>query len=349
MLFALPAVILGIYVATRIVGVVAEGRFLDYIDWFQDKTRLSNAAAGELFQAFGTSAPEVAITLYATYIMAGNPAIGITTIIGSALFQLTVVLAVPFFVASTSSLNRDQVLRSAGVYAGAVILLLLAAYDAVFYWWELIVFVAYYAVYAWWLLGDTTVIKSDEHVVEPRGKTGGLSLIDRPARRAARAVNTALPKPSASLTGFVLVLGVIGVLCAFTVELAKYGGSLLGVPASVMAITVLAAGSSIPELSSNMAKARSGSLDQVVGNAVGSNTFDVLIGFGGVSLIAATARGGLAMSHASAVFGASALLFTCLASVLGVLWAARWTVRTWTPYALLSVYGVSVVGYLVLV
>jgi len=339
-------IVLGIYVLARIVGVVAENRFLDYVDWWQERTTISNSATGELFQAAGTSSPEIAINAYAVYIASANPVVGLMTIIGSALFQLTVVLAVPFFVAPRSTMTASKVFRSASVYGGAVLLLLLAAYDTVFVWWELLVFVVAYAIYAWYVLRDFEDVAVE--TVPSTDKERWWSWIDRPARRVGEWVNALIPGPEQTRFGFLGVLLVIGGVSAATVELAVLGGDLIGVPSAVMAITVLAAASSIPEISSNMAKARAGNVDQVVGNAIGSNTFDILISFGGVSLVAAWLRRGVSMPAGSAVFEAAGLLLSALVIVITTFWLSDWEVKTWTPYCLLGVYAASIVGYVVI-
>lgn len=340
-------VLLGVYAATRIVGVVANGSFLAFVDWFQRQTKVSNAVAGELFQSLGTSAPEIAINAYATYIAMSNPALGVAAIIGSALFQITVVIAVPVLLHDgTSSLDRKAVLRSTSVYFFAVVLLIISAWDGVFLAWELFILVLSYAGYVALLLSTDRVSVGSADDVDEETSTS-LGVLDEPMHQFSHWVDRRIPRPSTSFWGFPLSIAVIAVFVAATVELAETGGEVLGLSSSFMALTVLAAGSSVPELSSNVAKAREDKLDQVVGNALGSNSFDIFVSFGAVSLWAAWSRGGLAMPGTATVFLPAVLLLVCLGLVVGTLWACDWEVRRWTPYLLLGFYAAFVAFNLV--
>jgi Ca2+/Na+ antiporter len=349
MSLVLVASLIGIYIATRFVSVLSQRSFLDYVDWLQAKTKVSNAAAGELFQALGTSAPEVAINLYAVYAVTANPAVGIATIIGSAIFQITVVLAVPFFLSDDQSIDPRVAIRSMGVYAVSVIALLVFAYDSVFYAWELLVLVAMYGVYAAFLLDNTAkqpVSPSDDQAEPSQSLIAGF---DRPVRRVSEAVDGLIPRPEENWAGFVMVLALIGVFSAITVELAEIAAVLAGLPAAFIAVTVLAAGSSVPEIASNVAKGRQGSLNQVFGNALGSNSFDVLISFGGVSVVAAWLRDGLIIPAENSIFVAASILFCSLCAVITVLWVSRWRASRRAGVGLIAVYLVAISTYYVMI
>lgn len=342
-MFSLALILPAIYVVTRIVGEVADGTFLEYVDWAQERFGVSDAVAGELFQALGTSAPEIAVNAYATYAVMSNPAVGVSTIIGSAVFQLTVVIAAPILLSDGEHrLSPAELARGTAVYAVAVLLLLAFAADGVFHTWELAVLVAAYAAYVAILLTRADHTPSFEET-DDAVPSGWFAWFDTPARRLSAYVDDTLPGPASHVIGLPLCLVVIGVLCGVAVELTEAAGIVIGLPGSFMALTVLAAASSIPELSSNASKAREGKFDQVVGNALGSNTFDILMSFGGVSLIAAWQRGGLTMPDPGAVFIPSVLLLFSLGLVVTVFWAARWRTKRWTAWSLLSFY-VAFVG-----
>jgi len=72
----------------------------------------------------------------------------------------------------------------------------------------------------------------------------------------------------------------IGVICIFMVELAERIGCLIGIKSLFMGLTVLAAGTSIPDALGSIASAKRGMGDMAVANAIGSNVFDILIGLG---------------------------------------------------------------------
>lgn len=64
------------------------------------------------------------------------------------------------------------------------------------------------------------------------------------------------------------------------VEWAADIGCVLGIPSAVMGVTVLAAGTSIPDALSSVVVAKQGMGDMAVANAVGSNVFDIWLGLG---------------------------------------------------------------------
>jgi sodium/potassium/calcium exchanger 2 len=70
----------------------------------------------------------------------------------------------------------------------------------------------------------------------------------------------------------------IGGFSFFLVYCVEVLGEVLGIPIIVMGYTLLAAGTSIPDLVSSMAVARAGEGDMAVSSSIGSNIFDILVG-----------------------------------------------------------------------
>jgi len=77
---------------------------------------------------------------------------------------------------------------------------------------------------------------------------------------------------------FVLSIGWIGVYSFLMVEWATIIGNTLGVPAVVMGLTFLAAGTSVPDLLTSVIVARRGEGDMALSSSIGSNIFDILVG-----------------------------------------------------------------------
>ena len=57
-------------------------------------------------------------------------------------------------------------------------------------------------------------------------------------------------------------------------------GYTLGIPDTIMGITFLAAGTSVPDTIASVMVARNGYGDMAVSNSIGSNVFDILLGLG---------------------------------------------------------------------
>ena len=77
---------------------------------------------------------------------------------------------------------------------------------------------------------------------------------------------------------FVLSIVWIGFFSFFMVWWAEILGNTIGVPSVVMGYTVLAAGTSVPDLLSSVIVARMGEGDMAVSSSIGSNIFDILVG-----------------------------------------------------------------------
>jgi Ca2+/Na+ antiporter len=79
---------------------------------------------------------------------------------------------------------------------------------------------------------------------------------------------------------FCLSIVWIAILSHFTVVWATKFGCITGIPSALMGLTIIAAGTSIPDALSSILVARDGHGDMAVSNALGSNVFDILLGLG---------------------------------------------------------------------
>ncbi|KAJ0399684.1 hypothetical protein P43SY_003689 [Pythium insidiosum] len=86
--------------------------------------------------------------------------------------------------------------------------------------------------------------------------------------------------PLGFTSSFVLSIVWIAVLSHFTVVWATKFGCLAGIPSALMGLTIIAAGTSVPDALSSVLVARDGQGDMAVSNAIGSNVFDILLGLG---------------------------------------------------------------------
>jgi Ca2+/Na+ antiporter len=77
---------------------------------------------------------------------------------------------------------------------------------------------------------------------------------------------------------FFLSIAWIGFFAYFMVGWAEIIGATVGIPDVVMGLTVLAAGTSVPDLLSSVIVARRGEGDMAVSSSIGSNIFDILVG-----------------------------------------------------------------------
>ena len=77
---------------------------------------------------------------------------------------------------------------------------------------------------------------------------------------------------------FLISIVWIGIISYFMVNWAEDIGAQLGIPINVMGLTILAAGTSVPDLISSVIVARQGEGDMAISSSIGSNIFDILVG-----------------------------------------------------------------------
>ncbi|MGQ7248805.1 sodium:calcium antiporter [Halomonas sp. V046] len=240
--------------------------------------RLPEIVQGAIVVAVGSSFPELSTTVISTLVH-GEFELGVAAIVGSALFNILVIPALSGL-ASKSPLeaNRDLVYKEAQFYMIAVAVLTLTfAFAAIYYpvesdggaiqgemtRWLALMPIALYGLYLFVQYQDTLDHESDEDIsdIRPAREWGmlGLSLI-------------------------VIVIGVEGLVRA-----ALNFGEIFGTPSFLWGITVVAAGTSIPDAFVSVRAARANRGVTSIANVLGSNTFDLLVCIPAGVLIAGTA------------------------------------------------------------
>lgn len=135
----------------------------------------------------------------------------------------------------------------------------------------------------------------------------------------------------------------IAFLSHYTVVWATKFGCIAGIPSALMGLTIIAAGTSIPDALSSILVARDGHGDMAVSNALGSNVFDILLGLGLPFFLS-----NLVYKEPVAVAGDDLelsifILFGILLTLVALLILSRWRLRPIVGAFLASLYGVYVV------
>ncbi len=261
--------------------------------------------------AFGTSAPELVVSVQA--VLAGQDDIAAANVVGSNIFNVGVILGLTALVLPLT-VHRDILRRD-------LPLVILASFTVL------------------WLLQDREL-----------GRLAGLGLVIALAAYLVLSVRRAQAEPGAAAEtstetraeapgsvlrdGLYVVAGlallVVGsrLMVAAAVTLAR----VLGVGEAVIGLTIIAAGTSLPELATSLAAALRRQPDLAVGNVIGSNLFNLLGILGIASLVSPLAPGALRWLD----LGAMALF----ALVLLPLLASGRRLQRWEGGALLAGYAV---------
>ena len=221
---------------------------------------------GILIVGFGTSAPEMVVSAIAA--MEGNPALALGNALGSNIVNIALILGITAIVAPIT-VNSKIVKKEIPL----LLLIVLASgyllFDNTLTLGEGIVLISgFFTLIAWSIVsafrgrGDTLEAEMDSELIEHEMslKAGIIWLI----------IGLVLLIASSRL----LVWGAVGVAHEF------------GVSDLIIGLTIVALGTSLPELAASVIAARKGEHDIAIGNVVGSNMFNILAVIGIATIIA---------------------------------------------------------------
>lgn len=130
----------------KALGTICDEYFVPSLEVIVEKLQVSNDVAGATFMAAGSSAPELFTSLVATFLIVGEGGVG--TIIGSAIFNILVIVGVTSFVACAEkqlAIWWYPLTRDASFYLIAIVELFVILYDEEVVWYEaLVLFLSYF-------------------------------------------------------------------------------------------------------------------------------------------------------------------------------------------------------------
>lgn len=217
--------------------------------------------------ALGTSAPELMVSIQAAFDDAADIAVG--NIVGSNIANVLLVLGVPALIAATPC-DQMGLKRSTVFMIGASLLFAAFAFTGQLVFWHGLVFLALLVVF---LAGSYMSARK----AGAGGSTSELETIDGVE---------GVPHSLWAALAF-LVVGVIGLPLAAdaTVDSASSIARSLGVPEVIIGLTIIAIGTSLPELVTTVMAALKGQVDVGVGNVIGSNVFNILFILGATASV----------------------------------------------------------------
>lgn len=347
--------VLGLLLTFYVLAKVCDQYFVQSLDVIAKKLKLSEDVAGATFMAIGSSAPEFFTAMFAL-LRVGSEDVGAGTIVGSAIFNILVIVGASAVVA-TAYLNWKPVVRDMGFYIVSILVLMLTFLDGRITAWEAGAYVAAYAVYIFVLARwkhwfphakiETVLEGISESVAMEEAATNRtpFGMLLAPIHLGLTLVFPDLKRrPDRYLRAFVLSIVAIIVLSYVLVELAIGLSHALGVPEVIIALTVLAGGTSVPDLLSSIIVARQGRGDMAVSNAVGSNTFDILICLGLPWLIFILIRGQDIVVATENLTSSVFLLFSTVVAMFLVLAIQKFKIGRYSGYFLLALYA-AYLGY----
>lgn len=233
-------------------------------DWFVDgasniaaKFKIPQLVIGLTIVAMGTSAPEAAVSITAA--LQGSADITIGNIVGSNILNVLIILGLSAVIVPIA-VAKSTVKIETPFLVGISVVLLLLGLDGTISLVDGLILIALFIVYLLYLL------RMAKNNPEEQEETKPLKLWQAIA---------------ATIVGLVLI--VLG--SDFSVNAASEIARMLGLSERFIGLTIVALGTSLPELFTSVTAARKGNADIAIGNIVGSNVFNILFVVGLSSLV----------------------------------------------------------------
>jgi len=253
---------------------------------------VSPLVIGLTIVAVGTASPEIAVSLQAAAAGQGDLTLG--NVLGSNIFNILLILGVTALV-KPIVIAEQLIRKDAPIMLGISLLTLVFALDGSLGWTDgalLLIGLIIYTVFALRQSRQESKAVQKEYAQEFAPKE------EKSMKRTT--LNAVLVIIGLAL----LVLG-----SNWLVESATQIAKSLGVSELVIGLTIVAAGTSLPEVATSVIAALKGESDIAVGNAVGSNIYNLL---GVLGIGAAVAPGGISVALRTLQFDLPVMIFVAL-------------------------------------
>lgn len=287
---------------------------------------ISPLVVGLTVVAFGTSSPEIAVSVQSA--LQGQADLVIGNVVGSNIFNILVIIGLAAVI--TPLVAAQQIVRlDVPILIGVTWLTWLLAGNGVLSRWEGALLFGGLIAYIAFLLRLSRRERAD--VTAEYDDAFGASA-ERPSQ-AKWLLNGAL---------VIVGLGLLVLGSNWLVNGAVAVAQFLGLSELIIGLTILAAGTSLPEVATSVLAALRGERDIAVGNAVGSNLFNIL---GVLGIAGMMAPGGVSVTAAALNFDFAVLAAVSFAA-LPIFFTGNLVAR-WEGWVFLGYY-VAYTAYLVL-
>ena len=211
--------------------------------------------------AFGTSMPEFCSSLVSA--LNHQPGMAVGNVVGSNIFNALLIVGAAALVAPISILPQTVRKDIPFALVASVLLVLLCGFDGKIQWYDAAIMLAFFIIFM---------------VITLREARSGKNNEETPAEK----------KPMSRLMSAVWII--VGLACLIGgstvfVNAASELASSLGVDPAIIGLTIVAMGTSFPELATSVVSATKGNSGIAIGNVLGSNVFNILFILGTTGII----------------------------------------------------------------
>ncbi len=283
-------------------------------DWFVDgsagvarKCKISTLVIGLTVVAFGTSAPELAVSV--TSAIQKSTEIAIGNVVGSNIVNILLILGVSALIRPLPVQKSSLKLDFPAMLLATALLIVLGLWQYTLQWWDGLILLAVFSAYMAVLLTQAKKEQKKLQACEAAKPQAAEEEVLVPKGRFSAWLFRMKKYVWLLILLVVVGLGMVVGGSLLFVDAAKYIASYAGVPERVIGLTVVAIGTSLPELVTSVVAAIKNESDIAVGNVIGSNIFNIFVVAGASSLFYPLTFTHLNLIDALVAFGAAALLY----------------------------------------
>lgn len=243
--------------------------FVDGASSIAKKFNVSPMLIGLTIVAMGTSAPEAAVSVSSS--LAGQNDMSIANVVGSNFFNILIVLGVSSIIAKLP-VEKETIKKDTPFLIFISILLLALSLNFNLSRLDGVIFLVLFILFL------INMIKSNTSSKDIESSSGETAI----AIEATDTKSIHMPK-----TLLLCLIGIVGIVFGgdLVVNSATNIATSFGMSANLVGLTIVAMGTSLPELVTSVIAVKKGETEIAIGNVIGSNIFNILLVLGLAALI----------------------------------------------------------------
>lgn len=300
-------------------------------DWFVDsaaslakKIHIPELVIGLTLVAFGTSAPELSVSLTSALKTASN-GITIGNVVGSNIMNIVLILGLTSVLCKIPCQRNSLILDIPYMLMATVLFIILGCIgnqfsqiDGIILVGLLIVYIAILVIIS--IKQKTNLFSENSEETDSKDSLTGIRGFIKTISDKAWFLILLV------LTGLVCIIYGSDLVVKSATNIAKY----CGVSDRIIGLTMIALGTSLPELVTSVTAARKGKTDIAIGNIIGSNIFNILCVAGVSACFVSISFKGFFLDSIEALISALLLTFLC--------YLPGHTIKRWGGFLLLAFY-----------
>ncbi len=306
----LIAVACVLFVVGLVLVIKGGDWFVDSASWFAEATGIPKFVIGATVVSFATTLPELLVSVRAA--LNGSAQLAIGNAVGSVTANTTLIMGVSL-VAMAGVVNRKSFCLKGGIFLASVVGLTLLSLGLSLPVWSAFIL---------WAICIAFMISN---IIEGKKEAA-------PAVEENRYEKKEIPK---KIAFFLLGTASIVFGAEFLVSSGKTIASGIGISETIIGFTVIALGTSLPELVTTLTAIRKKESSLSVGNIIGANIIDATLILPLCSVLGGTA---LPVAKVNLIFDFPICIAAAAVAVVPTMIAGKF--KKWQGYALLGIYAV---------